>query len=272
MEWKNIYRGMLMGASDVVPGVSGGTIAVVLGIYDRLINAINGLLSKDWKKHLAFLIPLGIGVLTAIFALASGIEFLFEHYPRPTQFSFLGLIIGVLPYLFHKSEAKYKFKVNHYFLLLVGILLVSSMLFFKESGTEEITTMSIQTYGFLFLSGFIASAAMILPGISGSFLLLVLGAYNTIISAISNFKLDIIAVVGIGIVTGIVVMSKVVHYFLSNYTTATFAVIIGLVIGSVFVIFPGWPTSITEVIVSIITFGLGLFVAFVLGRVEYKNV
>ncbi|CQR48282.1 hypothetical protein BN1058_02647 [Paraliobacillus sp. PM-2] len=272
MEWKNIYRGMMMGASDVVPGVSGGTIAVVLGIYDRLITAVNGFLSKDWKKHLSFLIPLGIGILTSIFLLARGIEFLFDHYPRPTQFSFLGLIIGVLPYLFHKSEAKYKFKVNHYFLLLVGMMIVSSMLFLKAGNTDSITTMNIQTYGFLFFAGFIASAAMILPGISGSFLLLILGAYNTIINAISEFKIDIIAVVGIGIVVGIVVMSKMVHYFLANYTTATFAVIIGLVIGSVFVIFPGWPTSTSEAVVSIITFALGLFVAFLLGRVEYKNV
>lgn len=74
MEWKNLYRGLFMGASDVIPGVSGGTIAVLLGIYDRLIAAVNGILSKDWKKHLLFLVPLGIGILTAIFLLANVIE------------------------------------------------------------------------------------------------------------------------------------------------------------------------------------------------------
>lgn len=271
MEWKNIYRGMMMGASDVVPGVSGGTIAVVLGIYDRLIAAVNGLLSKEWKKHLTFLIPLGFGILTAIFLLASGIEYLFEHYPIPTQFAFLGLIIGVLPYLFHKSEAKYRFKVNHYFLLLIGVAVVASMLFFRTGETTVITTISPSTYLFLFVAGFVASAAMILPGISGSFLLLVLGAYNTIINAISELKVDIIFVVGCGILAGIVVMSKVIHYFLSHYTTATFAIIIGLVIGSVFVIFPGWPTNLSMVLVSIVTFAFGLLIAFLLGRVEYKN-
>ena len=272
MEWKNIYRGMMMGASDVVPGVSGGTIAVVLGIYDQLIEAVNGFFSKEWKKHLGFLIPLGIGVLAAIFLLAGVIEYLFEHYPGPTQFTFLGLIIGVLPYLLHKSEAKYKFKVNHFFLLFIGIAIVASMLFFRSDTTAPITDITLATYGFLFLAGFIASAAMILPGISGSFLLLIIGVYGTVINAISEFKIDIIAVVGLGIAMGILVMSKVIHYFLEHYTTATFAVIIGLVTGSIFVIFPGWPTTTGGVIISIVTFALGLFVAFLLGRVEYKDV
>ncbi|MCT2534937.1 DUF368 domain-containing protein [Aquibacillus koreensis] len=271
MEWKNIYRGLLMGASDVVPGVSGGTIAVVLGIYDRLIEAINGFFSKDWKKHLGFLLPLGIGVITAVFLLASLIEWLFEHYPGPTQFTFLGLIVGVLPFLFHKSEAKKTFKAQHILLLLVGAALVASMLFFRSGETDPIENLTLGTYGFLFLSGFLASAAMILPGVSGSFLLLILGSYSTVINAISERKFDIIIVVGIGIVLGIVVMSKIIHFFLENYTTATFAVVIGLVIGSIFVIFPGWPSTFTEMIVSVGTFGVGLLVAFLLGRVEYKE-
>src|SRR5699024_5672036 len=88
MEWKNIYRGLLMGASDVIPGVSGGTIAVLLGIYDRLIAAINGFFSKEWKKHLTFLIPLGIGMATAVLLLSRVIEWLFNHYPAPTNFFF----------------------------------------------------------------------------------------------------------------------------------------------------------------------------------------
>ncbi|WP_117149222.1 MULTISPECIES: DUF368 domain-containing protein [Paraliobacillus] len=272
MEWRNIYRGMLMGASDVVPGVSGGTIAVVLGIYDQLIEAINGFFSKDWRKHLGFLIPLGIGIVTAIFLLAGTIEFLFEHHPGPTQFAFLGLIIGVIPYLLRKSEARYTFKAHHFFLLIIGVGVVASMLFFRSDEVAPITDITLSTYVFLFMAGFIASAAMILPGISGSFLLLVIGAYSTIINAVSEIKLDIVAVVGLGIIMGILVMSKVIHYFLENYTTATFAVIIGLVIGSIFVIFPGWPTTFQGTIISIMTFALGLFVAFLLGRVEYNDV
>ncbi|MFS0675033.1 DUF368 domain-containing protein [Ornithinibacillus sp. 179-J 7C1 HS] len=270
MEWKNIYRGLLMGASDVIPGVSGGTIAVLLGIYDRLIASINGLMTKDWKKHLGFLIPLGVGVACAVLLLSRVIEWLFEHYPGPTQFFFLGLIIGIIPYLFHQAEVRTKFKANHYILLVIGALVVGSMLFLHENEGVIIEEMTFSTYVLLFFSGFIASAAMILPGISGSFILLVIGVYATVISAISNLQIDVIAVVGIGIVLGIITMSKVINYFLVNYRSATFALIIGLVIGSVFVVFPGWPDSTALVLLSVLTFAAGLFAAYVLGKVEYK--
>lgn len=138
MEWKNIYRGMLMGASDVIPGVSGGTIAVLLGIYDRLIAAINGIFSKDWKKQLAFLIPLGIGVGIAILLLSRLIEWLFEHYAVPTQFFFLGLIIGILPYLFHEADAKRTFQMKHYVILVIGTIIVGSMAFIQEIGRAHV--------------------------------------------------------------------------------------------------------------------------------------
>ncbi|WP_186576302.1 DUF368 domain-containing protein [Aquibacillus kalidii] len=271
MEWKNIYRGMLMGASDVVPGVSGGTIAVVLGIYDRLIEAINGFFSKDWKKHLGFLFPLGVGVVIAVFLLARVITWLFENHPGPTQFAFLGLIIGILPYLFKKSDAKRTFKGQHIFLLIVGAIIVASMVFFRSGETGPVENFTLTTYAWIFMSGFIASAAMILPGISGSFLLLVIGSYSTIIAAVHELQFTVIAVAGVGIVLGIVVMSKVIHFFLEHYTTGTFSLVIGLVIGSVVVIFPGWPTSGTGVVLSVMAFALGLLLAFLLGRVEYTD-
>lgn len=271
MEWKNIYRGLIMGASDVIPGVSGGTIAVLLGIYDRLIAAINGLVSKDWKKQLGFLIPLGIGVVSAILLLSHLIEWLFERHPGPTQFFFLGLIIGILPYLFNQAEVKVNFKVNHYLFLIFGALAVGSMMFLHESDGMVIENLTLSTYILLFFSGFIASAAMILPGISGSFILLVIGVYSTVISAISNIQLDIIAVVGFGILLGIITMSKIINFFLINYRNATFALIIGLVIGSIFVVFPGWPESTNSLLLSVVTFAAGLFVAYILGKVEYKE-
>ncbi|MGP4107513.1 DUF368 domain-containing protein [Virgibacillus sp. L01] len=271
MEWKNIYRGIIMGASDVIPGVSGGTIAVLLGIYDRLIAAINGFISKEWKKQLGFLIPLGIGIVAAVFLLSHLLEWLFEHYPEPTQFLFLGLILGVLPYLFHKADAKNKFKPNHLVLLIIGAIVVGSMIFLNAGESAVIENKTMSTYVLLFFSGFIASSAMVLPGISGSFMLLIIGVYQTIMTGISSLQLDVIAVTGVGIVIGIVVMSKVVNFFLNNYYTGTFAIIIGMVIGSIFVVFPGWPASNTLILLSVATFALGLAIAYLLGRVEYKS-
>ncbi|MBM7599872.1 putative membrane protein [Virgibacillus halotolerans] len=271
MEWKNIYRGLIMGASDVIPGVSGGTIAVLLGIYDRLITAINGIFSKEWKKHLGFLIPLGIGMGTAILLFSKVIEWLFEHHPGATKFFFLGLIIGVLPYLFQQADAKNTFKIKHIVLLLIGVVLIGMMTFLHPNEGAVITDRSMSTYVLLFFSGMAGSAAMILPGISGSLVLLIIGVYTTVISAISNLQLDIIAVTGLGIVFGILAMSKIIHFFLVRYRTATFALIVGSVIGSIFVVFPGWPVSISNGLLSIVTFAVGLLVAYILGKVEYKD-
>src|SRR5690625_6766712 len=102
MEWKNLYRGIAMGVIDVVPGISSSTIAVLLGIYDRLIAALSGLFSKEWKKHLQFLLPLGIGIAFAIFSFSHVMNWLLEHYNRQTFYFFIGLIIGVLPFLFYE--------------------------------------------------------------------------------------------------------------------------------------------------------------------------
>src|SRR5699024_3427935 len=127
MEWKNIYRGLIMGTSDVVPGVSGGTVAVLLGRYGELIAAVNGLFSKDWKRHLGFLIPLGVGVVAAIVSLSRVIEWLLENYPAPTYIFFLGLIIGIIPSLFIEADAKNSFRLEHYIIMLVGIIIMASL-------------------------------------------------------------------------------------------------------------------------------------------------
>ncbi|SDC17710.1 putative membrane protein [Pelagirhabdus alkalitolerans] len=272
MEWKNLYRGMMMGASDIVPGVSGGTIALVLGIYDQLILSINNLMSKSWKKQLGFLIPLGVGIVGAIILLSGLIEWLFDHYPRPTQFGFLGLILGVLPFLFKKAEVKYEFVWYHYFLLVIGAVLAASLSFFQGSEEFIITEIDFLTYVFLFFSGFIASTAMVLPGISGSLILLIMGAYGTIIHAVNEWHFNILITVGIGIVIGVLTMSKIIKYFLMHYTYATYGVVIGLVIGSIYVIYPGLPVSYNDLALSVFGFSLGLLVAFILGKMEYKEV
>lgn len=270
MEWKNIYRGILIGATDVIPGISGGTIALLLGIYERLIEAINGFFSKDWKKQLGFLIPLGIGMGMAIFIFANVIEWLFIHHPTPTLYFFLGLILGVLPFLFAKVDAKNTFRVKQFGFMLVGLLLILGLGRLNAGEVEIITNLTPSTYLLLFVSGMIGSSALILPGVSGSFMLLVLGVYPTVISAVSNLKFDILIVTGLGIVLGFIIMSRIVGYFLDKYFTLTFATTIGLVFGSFFAIFPGLPGSFGLFFVSVLTFFTGLVTAYILGRVEYK--
>lgn len=268
MEWKNTYRGFLMGTSELVPGVSGGTIAVMLGIYDRLIAAINGVLTREWKRHILFLIPLVLSMGVALYSLSHVMKWLLAHHDRPTYFLFIGLILGILPYLFRESSALSSFRWYHYVYLIIGIILVS---FMKPEPTAEevIVDRNLLIYVQLFFSGVLASAAMILPGVSGSVVFLVLGVYDTIIDAVSNLDLLVILVVGTGIVLGIILMSKMIHYFLTHFRLTTFAIIIGFVIGSIYVIFPGWATNTNELIVTTITFISGLILATILGKVEH---
>jgi putative membrane protein len=270
-EWKNVFRGLLMGTSDAIPGVSGGTIAVILGIYDRLIEAINGIFSKNWRKHLEFLIPLGIGVGAAILAFSHVITWLLLHYPNQTNFFFMGLIIGVLPFLFNQADMKTTFKGSHYILLIIAIVLIGSLAFFKEPDADLLldTTKSSVLLG-LFFSGFIASMAMILPGISGSFILYLIGSYATVMHAVKSMDVSVIAIVLAGAAIGIVLCSKIIRYFLSTFPSYTFAIIIGMVIGSVAVIFPGFESDVTMSLLSIGAFALGLGAAVTLGRFEYK--
>src|SRR5699024_5158463 len=242
MKWKNIYRGMIMGVSDIVPGVSGGTIAVILGIYDQLIAAINGLFSKDWKKHLGFLIPLALRIVLVISSLMHVMNWLLKYHESLTYYFFLGLIVGILPLLFRESDAGKTFKWYHIALLVVGIILISLIPTDKTEGAI-ITDITFATYIKLFFSGMLASEAMILLGIIGSFILLVIGMYSTIIYAVKELDLIVIIVVAAGIGIGILTMSKIIHFFLKHFRTATFAFIIGLVIGSIFLIFPGWADS-----------------------------
>lgn len=261
MKWKNIYNGFFMGISDLIPGVSGGTIAFILGIYDELLASISGLFSRNWKKHFGFLFPLGIGIGAALLSLSKVIEYLLEHHYQPTQFLFLGLIIGVLPFISKQADIKRNFKAGHYVLILaVGILLASTA-FIKPADATPITELTGANAIGLFLAGWAGSMAMLLPGISGSFILLLIGVYSTAISALSNLNLPIIAVIGAGVIVGLIVSSKAINYLLTHFTHATFALIIGLILGSIVIIFPGLPKDAASIVLCVVTFVAGLVIA-----------
>lgn len=267
MEWKNLYRGVLMGISDLIPGVSGGTIAVVLGIYDRLLEAISGFFSRDWKRHIGFLIPLAAGMGGAILLLSRVINYLLIHHNQPTKFFFLGLIIGVLPLLFKEADVKRSFKGSHIFVLIIAAVLVGSMAFFTpDKQGEPITELTLLTGIGLFASGWLASMAMLLPGISGSFVLLIIGVYPTAIYALSNLNLPLIMIIGAGVVLGFIISSKGIRYLMVHHAAMTYACIIGLVIGSIVVVFPGFWEGLGSTLVSLLTFLLGFIFVIFLGR------
>lgn len=249
-----------MGISDLIPGVSGGTIAFILGIYDRLLKSISGFFSREWKKHLGFLFPLVLGIGITLLLFSRVIDYLLENHYEPTQFFFMGLIIGVLPFISKQAKIKTHFTAKHFTVLAIVGILLASLAFIKPSETEPITTLTVSSTIGLFFAGWLGSMAMLLPGISGSFILLLLGVYSTAISALSDFNLPIIAVIGAGVVIGFIISSKAISYVLENFPFMTYAVIIGLILGSLFVVFPGIPAGTGTIIVCVITFVAGLFV------------
>lgn len=271
-QWRNIYKGAMMGISDLIPGVSGGTIALVLGIYQDLLSSINGIFTREWKRSIAFLIPIGIGIGISLLMVSRLIEWLLLEFPQPTFFFFLGLIIGIIPTLLKDIQYKQTFGPFHYVLLIIAAILVAATIFVKEDQVAAVmTNLTMTEYALLFFAGWLASSAMILPGISGSFMLLLLGVYPTVINAITTFNISVIITVGSGIAIGLVLTSKFVAFLLRKYKVGTYAVMIGFILGSIVVIYPGIASDVVLFMISLLSFVVGLVIASMLHYIEVKK-
>ncbi|MCR6096979.1 DUF368 domain-containing protein [Salipaludibacillus agaradhaerens] len=264
MEWRNVYRGILMGASNLVPGVSAGTIALIFGIYDHLIASISDFFSSKWRDSLKFLLPLGIGVIAGFVGLIHIIRWLHEHHYQPTQFFFLGLIIGVIPLLLTQSNMKTQFKVPHFVMLLVTAVGVGLMGFLPEEGSGIIDLTPFNGIK-LFIAGWLASASLLLPGISGAAVLLIFGVYDTAIEALYSMNIPVIGLLGGGLLIGFAMSSKIIKYVLKQYPYMTYAVIIGLLVGSLVIVFPGFSAGPAALFPSAVTFLAGALTAILLG-------
>lgn len=278
-KWINILKGFAMGTSDLVPGVSGGTIALLLGIYNQFIASISGIFSRRFWLSFTFLIPIIIGMLLAMGSLSNLFNYLLSQHHIPTMFFFGGLIIGIVPYLLKISNYKTSFTTKHYMMVIAGIaiLIVITLMNNSDKHAGETLTLSTGLIIKYFIAGMCASSAMLLPGISGSFMLLVFGVYGTVMLAISevvklNFAgLPILLAVGFGVLAGFIISSKIIQYFLTHHKLMTFALIIGFVVGSLFAVFPGLPTNIVMWFVSLVVFIIGFIVSLTLGRITAEN-
>jgi len=244
-------KGLAMGAADVVPGVSGGTIAFISGIYIELINSIKSLNIKALKvlrhqglaaawQHINgnFLAVLLAGVFTSLFSLAQVMQYLLARYPLPLWSFFTGLIVGSVLYLLRQHPPSLAVDKG---LFVLGIALAYGLSIAPATALEgDHTTM--------FFAGTIALCAMILPGISGSFILVLLGLYPVFIGAIANVQLDILLVFGSGGILGLMAFSRLLSWLLDNYQTMVIALMCGFLVGSLNIIWP-WKL-VTESVLS----------------------
>lgn len=289
---KDILCGILMGIANIIPGVSGGTMAVSMGIYDRIIGSITNLF-KQFKKSVMTLLPYGIGMIVAIIGLSYFIETFFEKYPLQTGSLFVGLILGGVPILINKvsknpstgSKSKtHGFDAISVVLFIIFFALIILLQIFGSDKEAKITlSVSVIQMVKLFVIGVIASATMVIPGVSGSMILLILGYYNPIIETINstikalspwNFdtilhNVAILAPFGIGVLVGIFAIAKLIEFLLSRYEKRTYFAILGLVLASPFAIYMGIGVgviTVASIIVSVLTFAIGFTIAYFLGR------
>ena len=246
MKIKNFFldaaKGAAIGVAMIIPGVSGGTLAVLLKIYDKLISAISNIF-KDFKNSIKILLPILLGAVVAVVAAYFPLKFALKHAPFPTVMLFAGLMVGSCPKMI-RDGIKLGFKKLDILSFLLPLLLVIGICFIPNLGSADLSaSMPIYGYFLLILIGMIASCALVVPGVSGSFLLLIFGYYNEILDTVSLLKTDfghsilVLLTFAVGIIVGFFSIAKLMKYLLNKFPRATNWAIIGFVIGSIPAIF-----------------------------------
>lgn len=272
----NGIRGFCMALADSVPGVSGGTIAFILGFYDQFINSLNNLVfgnKKEKKEALFFLLKLGIGWVIGMVLAVLALTSLFANHIYEVSSVFIGFILFSLPLIISEEKGVLKGKYKNLLFLILGIVIVSLITYFNPmNGSENVVDITNLSFGlilYVFVAAMIAISAMVLPGISGSTLLLIFGLYIPITTAIKEFLhlnfgyFPILVIFGLGVLTGIAVVIKGIKTALSKYRSQTVYLILGLMLGSLYAIVMG-PTTL-EVYHEPMTFQTFSILFFILG-------
>ena len=279
-------KGMAIGIANAIPGVSGGTIAFVLGIYEKLTYSIStlptALIKLKWKdiiESLKILIPTFFGAAVSIFLFLNIINYLFSNYPVPTKIFFVGLVLGSFPFV-TKTVEKYNFKVFLAFFLGAFIMAIFVYFDINEPEINEVVgeTVSSSNFSFvygikLFFCGIAAAIAMVIPGISGSLLLLILGEYENVSYFVSNMTSNLnniypLIFLGIGILIGIFLISKLITILIQKYRSMLFGFVLGILIVSFLSLWPNITSlSIPMLAATVLSMCLGFLVAIVMEKI-----
>ena len=270
----NILRGFVLGIANIIPGVSGGTLAITLGIYEKLIETISDFKNKI-KENFKFLVFIVLGVGIALLVFSNIVSFCLDKYPFATILFFIGIILGGVPKLLKKVNKSFNIPNLFIGIITFSIVIIMSLIgnVNNEVSLESLNVIKLIT---LFISGMIASSSMLLPGISGSFVLMLIGYYKPIINAIKELtrfsnlfhNVVILSFMGLGIILGIVLAAKLINWLLKKYEVPTYYGIIGFVIASIICIFMNaltYSVGIIEIIVGVILLLIGIMISRVVG-------
>lgn len=276
-------KGFVMGIANIIPGVSGGTLALIMGIYEDFIGALSHFFG-NLKKNILFLLPLGIGIIVAIASMSNVIDYAYNHFPLATSLFFMGLVVGGIPMLTKKVKGKKDVKLS--FNIITFILTFSLVIFmavapfiFSEGLKVSFDNLNIIGYILLVLVGILAAGTMVIPGVSGSLVLMLLGYYYPIVGAIKSLvhfdnifsNVIVLGLFGVGVLIGIVLISKLFEYLFNKHETITYYGVLGFIYASVLAIpislFGSRPVSfnILEIIIGLLISVVGYFVAYKLG-------
>lgn len=276
-----VIKGFIMGIANIIPGVSGGTLAIILGIYEKFIGALSHFF-KNFKENIKFLALVFLGIGISLITMSHFIDFSFKNFPIPTTLFFVGLVIGGIPLLYNKVKGKKEKKqISSWIIFAITFMIVIFMALFDKIfgtvGTVDFVNMNLFGYILLFFVGAIVAATMIIPGVSGSLVLMLLGYYYPIINLIKELtqfnnlgnNLIIAIVFGIGVLVGIVLISRLIEYLFKKFESKTYYGVLGFVFASIIAI-PIATFSEVTITFNILQIAIGIVFAGIGGIIAYK--
>lgn len=260
--FKNIIIGTLIGAGAIIPGVSSGVICVILGIYEKLLNAVLSI-RKNLKESFKIIVPVGIGAIIGVISFGNVIKYLLCKYPMQVSFIFMGLVVGSIPELVKQTNKNEQLRLQNLGFLIISALIGIGMVILESN--LKIQTNEQFSIIYLFMAGIFMSAGVVIPGVSSTVILMILGVYSTYLSSVANVYLPVLVPIISGLILGSILCMKLIKFLLDNYYAQTFYCIIGFTIGSVFVLYQGITFDLKGAI-SILCFILGATISKELGK------
>ena len=264
-----VLYGLVFGIANIIPGVSGGTMLVVFGCYDKVCSALS-LNLKEIKKNIVFLIFFGIGFAGGLLGFAMVISWLLGTFPTETYMFFIGLIVGSAPLIIRTATLKEKFRPVCAVPFVLALALVVWLAVLEQSGAvaPAADVEGIAAFGLFLFAGFVAAVAMIIPGVSGSFVMVLLGTYKIVIDSIhlSSLNFAVIIPTAIGVLLGLVFGARLISFLMKRFRLMVFSAILGLVAGSIYAIFPGGFGLNPDTFIGAAVLILGFFIAFIVGK------
>lgn len=265
----NFLKGIIVGIGGIAPGLSGSVLLVILGLYQKAINAI-GTLFKDFKNNVKFLFPLVLGFGVGVIIFSKIVDFLLGNYEMYTRYAFLGLVLGTIP-LFYKEVKKEGFNKKYYIYIVIAAILGLSVFFFNKNLFPAVTNPNIFQSVLL---GVAVAGSSIVPGVDSAVILSSLGLYELYVSSLADFNLSILIPAGFGLVIGALVISFIINKLIKRFYTATFSIIFGLFLSIIPNVLNGScvlgfnANSVISIIICILGFGVSYFLGDIKGNSE----